>query len=68
MRGAQFKSIVTDSVVNSLSRDGMRIRTYTPDPGKTIPSAVWTDEDLIVTRLRANFTGFEQVRVAPRTE
>jgi len=63
MRGAQFQSIVTDSVLNSLSRDGLRIRTYTPDPGKTIPCAVWADDDLIVTRLRADFTGFEQVEL-----
>jgi len=63
MRGAQFQSIVTDSVLNSLARDGLRIRTYTPDPGKTIPCAVWADDDLIVTRLRADFTGFEQVEL-----
>lgn len=63
MRGAHFQSIVTDSVLNSLSRDGLRIRTYTPDPGKTIPCAVWADDDLIVTRLRADFTGFEQVEL-----
>ena len=63
MRGAQFQSIVTDSMLNSLSRDGLRIRTYTPDPGKTIPCAVWADDDLIVTRLRADFTGFEEVEL-----
>lgn len=63
MRGAQFQSIVTDSLLNSLSRDGLRIRSYTPDPGKTIPCAVWSDDDLIVTRLRADFTGFEQVEL-----
>jgi hypothetical protein len=63
MRGAEFQSIVTDSVLNALSRDGLRIRTFTPDPGKTIPCAVWADDDLIVTRLRADFTGFEQVEL-----
>ena len=63
MRGAQFQSIITDSVLNSLSRDGLRIRTYAPDPGKTIPCAVWSDDDLVVTRLRADFTGFEQVEL-----
>jgi hypothetical protein len=63
MRGAQFQSIVTDSVLNALSRDGLRIRTYTPEPGKTIPCAVWPSDDLIVTRLRADFTGVEQLEL-----
>lgn len=63
MRGAHFQSIVTDSVLNTLSRDGVRIRTYAPDPGKTIPCAVWPEDDLVVTRLRADFTGFEHVEL-----
>ncbi len=58
---ARFHGLVTDSLLNRLSRDGMRIRTYTPEAGTTIPCAVWADDDLIVTRIRADFTGFERV-------
>jgi hypothetical protein len=61
VRGARFLGLITDSVLNRLSRDGMRIRTYMLEPGKTIPCAVWAGDDLIVSRIRADFTGFDCV-------
>ncbi|HTI40547.1 MAG TPA: zf-HC2 domain-containing protein [Vicinamibacterales bacterium] len=61
MRGAHFQSIVTDSVLNRLSRDGVRIRSYAFEPGQTIPCSVWPDDDLVVSRLRADLTGYTNV-------
>jgi hypothetical protein len=68
VRGGRFHSILTESLLNRLSRDGMRIRTYTLERGAIIPCAVWADDDLIVSRLRADFTGVEQVTVALQLE
>ena len=55
VRAGRFHSVVTESLLNRLSRDGMRIRTYTLDPGTMIPCAVWADDDLVVSRLRGDF-------------
>ena len=37
------------------------MRTFAPEPGRVIPCAIWPDDDLIVTRLKGDFTGYEQV-------
>ena len=68
VRSGRFQSILTESLLNRFARDGMRIRTYTPEAGAMIPCAVWADDDLIVARLRADFTGFEEVTLAMRRE
>ena len=60
-RGARIHSIVTESILNKFARDGMRMRTFAPEPGRFIPCAIWPEDDLIVTRLRGDFTGYEQV-------
>lgn len=63
VRETRFHSVVTDAILNRLARDGFRIRTYTLEAGQTIPCAVWADDDLVVARIRANLSGFEQVTV-----
>ena len=68
VRGAHFHGLITDSILNRLSREGMRIRTYTLEPGKTIPCAVWADDDLLVSRIRADFTGFDRVTLVQTLE
>lgn len=62
-RGARIHSIVTDSILNKFARDGTRMRTFAPEPGRVIPCAIWPEDDLIVTRLKGDFTGYEQVNV-----
>ncbi len=68
VRAGRFQSVLTESLLNRFARDGMRIRTYTPEAGAMIPCAVWADDDLIVARLRADFTGFEVVTLATQRE
>jgi len=63
MRRGRFQAIVTDAVLNRLARDGVRMRTFTVEPGTVVPCAVWADDQLIVTRLRADFRGLEHVSV-----
>ena len=62
-RGARIHSIVTDGILNKFARDGLRMRTFAPESGEFIPCAIWPDDDLIVTRLKGDFTGYEQLTV-----
>lgn len=61
VRRGRFQAIVTDAVLNRLAREGTRMRTFILDPGAVVPCAVWADDQLIVSRLRADFTGLERV-------
>ena len=64
VRRGRFQAIVTDAVLNRLAREGLRMRTFTVEPGAIVPCAVWTDDEMIVTRMRADFRGLERVTVA----
>ena len=66
VRQGRFHSIVTDALLNRLARDGVRIRTYTLEPGVVVPCSVWTDDDLVVTRIRADFSGVDSMTVVTR--
>ena len=63
VRSGTFHSLVSDSVLNRLARDGARIRTFSVRPGDVVPCAVWDDDDVIVTRLRGDFSGVDRVSV-----
>jgi anti-sigma factor RsiW len=66
VRQGRFHSIVTDAVLNRLARDGVRIRMYTLEPGAVVPCSVWADDDLVVTRIRADFSGVASATVVTR--
>ena len=55
VRSAAVGGFVTNEVLNRLSRDGARVRTYTLSPGAIIPCALWDDDELIAMRLRGDF-------------
>ena len=61
VRGARVQSVISDAVLNKLSRDGVRIRTYAPEPGTFIPCAIWPEDDLVVSRLRGDFSGYDEL-------
>jgi len=63
VRGARVHSIVTDGILNKFARDGLRMRTFAPEAGEVTPCAIWPEDDLIVTRLKGDFTGYEQLTV-----
>ena len=63
VRSGTFHSLVSESVLNRLARDGARIRTFSVRPGDVVPCAVWDDDDVIVTRLRGDFSGVDNVSV-----
>lgn len=59
----RFQAIVTDAVLNRLARGGVRMRTFAVQPGTVVPCAVWAGDEVIVTRMRADFTGTDRVSV-----
>jgi hypothetical protein len=63
VRSGNFHSLVSESLLNRLARDGARLRTYVLSPGDVVPCAVWSDDDLVVTRLRGDFSGVDAVSV-----
>ena len=56
-----FQAFVTDSFLNQLARDGVRVRSYSLDPGDSIRCSAWADDEIMVVRLRADFTGIAAV-------
>jgi len=67
-RSGNVQAFVTDSVLNRLARDGVRVRTYALAPGGSVKCAVWSDDEVILSRLRADFTGVTSVDAEMRLE
>jgi anti-sigma factor RsiW len=63
VRSGTFHALVSDTILNRLARDGARIRTFALSPGDVVPCAVWSDDDVVVTRLRGDFSGVDNVSV-----
>ena len=61
VRSGRVHATVTDDLLNRLAREGLRIRTYVLEPGTVVPCGVWNDDDVIVVRLRADFSGVTSV-------
>ena len=68
IRGARIQTVITDSVLNRLSREGLRIRTFAPLPGSVIPCAVWPEDDLVVSRLRGDFSGYDELTLVLKSD
>lgn len=66
VREGRLHSVVTDAILNRLAADGVRIRTYTLDGPAVVPCAVWADDDLIVSRIRADFDEADSVTIVTR--
>jgi hypothetical protein len=63
-RQGRLSAIVTRAVLNRLQRDGLRLRIYSLSPGETVPCAVFPNDDLVVTALRADFSGVDSVALS----
>jgi anti-sigma factor RsiW len=66
MRRSRVHGLVNEAVLNRLSRDGVRVRSYALSPGDVVPCAVWDDDELMVLRLRADFAGVREVTLVQR--
>ena len=67
-RAGSIQAFVNDAVLNRLARDGVRVRYYALNPGESVRCAVWSDDDVLVTRLRGNFAGVESVDAEMRLD
>lgn len=67
-RSGNIQAFVTDDVLNRLARDGVRVRYYALNPGESVRCAVWSDDDVLVTRLRGDFAGVESIDAEMRLE
>ena len=65
-REGRLHSVVTDAILNRLAADGVRIRTYTLEGAGVVPCAVWADDDLIVSRIRADLDDVDSVTIVTR--
>ena len=68
VRVGGFQAFVTDGLLNQLARDGVRVRSYVMDAGGAVQCAVWDDDDVLVTRLRADFSGVTSVDAVMRLD
>jgi hypothetical protein len=66
VRTAEVGGFVSDSLLNRLSREGVRIRTFVLSPGAIVPCAVWEEDELMVLRLRADFGDASMVTLSQR--
>ena len=66
VRSAEVGGFVTDAVLNQLSREGVRVRTFVLSPGAVVPCAVWDDDELMALRLRGDFGGAGEFTMSHR--
>jgi hypothetical protein len=65
-RAGRLDSVVTEAILNRLAADGARVRMYTLEGSGIVPCAVWADDDLVVTRIRADFADVKSVTIVTR--
>ena len=65
-REGRFGGVITDSILNRLSAEGLRIRMFTLDGPTVVPCAVWAGDDLVISRIRADFTDVDAVTIVSR--
>ena len=66
VREGRLNTVVTEAILNRMAADGVRIRSFTLDGSGVVPCAVWAGDDLVVSRLRADFTGVDAVTIVAR--
>jgi hypothetical protein len=67
-RTGGFQAFVTDSLLNQLARDGVRVRSYVMDAGGSVQCTVWDQDEVLVTRLRADFSGVTAIDAVMRLD
>jgi len=66
VRQGRVSGIVSRAILNRLQRDGVRVRMFSLWPGETVPCAVFPGDELVVTALRADFSGVDAVTLSVR--
>ena len=60
-REASLRMIVSDEFLQRAAAEGLRVREYAPPPGGSVQCTVTADDDLLIGRLAADFTGAGRV-------
>jgi hypothetical protein len=63
-RQGRVSGVIARATLNQLQRDGVRVRIYAVAPGDVVPCAVFPDDDLVVTSIRADFSGIDAVTLS----
>ena len=66
VREGRFRGVITDAILNRLSAEGVRVRMFTLEGSGVVPCAVWAGDDLVVSRIRADFTDVDFVTIVSR--
>jgi hypothetical protein len=66
VRDGRLHGIVSDAILNRLAADGVRVRMFTLEGSGVVPCAVWAGDDLVVSRLRADFSDIDAVTIVTR--
>ena len=64
VRQGRVSGIVSRAILNRLQRDGAHVRMFWLAPGETVACAVFPGDDVIVTALRADFSGVDAVTLS----
>jgi hypothetical protein len=62
-RQGRISGLVSRGLLNRLQRDGVRIRSFSIEPGEVVPCAIFPDDDLVVTALRADLSALRRAAV-----
>ena len=65
-REGRLHGVVTDAILNRLAADGVRIRMFALEGDAVVPCAVWAGDDLVVSRIRADFAGVDSISIVTR--
>ena len=66
VREGRLHTVLTEGILNRLAADGVRIRSFTLEGTDLVPCAVWAGDDLVVSRIRADFAGVDAVSIVTR--
>ena len=64
VRQGRISGIVSRALLNRMQHDGIHVRMYSVVPGDIVPCAVFPGDDLVVTALRADFSGVDVVTLS----
>lgn len=64
VKDGRISGIVSRTILNRLQRDGAHVRMFSLVPGETVPCAIFPGDDLVVTALRADFSGVDALTVS----
>lgn len=66
VRSGEVDGCITDAILNRLSREGVRVRSFALAPGDVVPCAVWDGDEVMALRLRGDFGEATEVTLVQR--